>query len=92
MATKLVQLLIDYFHEDPDAWSGASFMKHGNAKIAAKEFLILLNSAAGQLEEDIPMRQDPMGLLALLTDVLDPQNFDDDSLIELGNAIIDRAD
>ncbi len=67
-------------------------MKHRNAKLAAMEFLDILRDAAQDMEEEIPLSKDPMGMLGLLTDVLSLENFDEDSLIELGNAIIDRAD
>ncbi len=91
MTSRTVDVLIDYFKEDLEAWVGADFLGFSTPRRVGWGFVVYLKEEAERMADDIEMRKDPMGLLGLLSGFLEEENFSDDDLTTLGHAILDRA-
>lgn len=92
MPSKITQVVIDYYKEDPQAWDGADFKKVTYPRRAAVGLIEFLADEADDLESRVPMREDNVGLLGLLKDILKSENFSEEDLIEIGEVILTPVD
>lgn len=88
MPSKLAQVVIDYYKEDPTAWDNEEGLMVTSPTRVAINFINLIEAEAEELNDNIAVVNDPSGLLPLLKSFLNFEIFSAQDLLDIGNAIL----
>lgn len=88
MPSKLAQVVIDYYKEDPMAWDNEEGLMVTSPRLVAINFINLIEDEATELNDNTPTSQDQSGLLELLKSFLNFEIFSEQDLLDIGNAIL----